>query len=197
MPLPRFRLRTLMMLIVVVAAGLGAYLHHVRLREARSRLAGPIIAAADRGDTAMVRRYLDRGGDVNSIVNGRYPWTPLMHAAWRGHAGAVRLLIERGADLDHTDLDGFNALLLAAGEGHWGVVGLLVEAGATTARGTLRQDGARLRPGEGPPDDAARAVFEELMKGEVTAPVVHDRYAPASYRPLPRGWTAASEDEDT
>ena len=133
MPLPRFRLRTLMMLIVVVAAGLGAYLHHVRLREARSRLAGPIIAAADRGDTAMVRRYLDRGADVNSIVNGRYPWTPLMHAAWRGHAGAVRLLIERGADLDHTDLDGFNALLLAAGEGHWGVVRLLVEAGATTS----------------------------------------------------------------
>jgi ankyrin repeat protein len=94
------RLRTVLVLVGVVAVGLGVYLDHLRRQELRRRLAQPIIDAATSGDVTRVRQLLDRGADVNSVTNGRYPWTPLMHAAFRGNTDVVRLLLERGADLN-------------------------------------------------------------------------------------------------
>ena len=73
---------------------------------------------------------LNRARDVDSITNGRFPWTPLMEAAFRGHRDTVLELIRRGADLDHMDLDGFTAASVAADEGHWSIVHDLAAAGA-------------------------------------------------------------------
>ena len=92
-------------------------------------LQDPTLAADEL--RAAVRSLLDRGADVDSVTNGRFPWTPLMHAAWKGHLGTCRLLLDRGANPCAEDLDSFTPITLAAAEGHWGVVKLLAEHGAS------------------------------------------------------------------
>lgn len=124
------RLATWLIAVGVISAALGLWADGVRRRRLRDALRQPLISAAEMGDTAMVRRLLDQGADVDSVVNGRFPWTPLMHAAFRGNTETARLLIERGADLDHIDLDYFSAVTLAASEGHWEIVRALVARGA-------------------------------------------------------------------
>ena len=128
-PLWTFSLRTLLLVIGVAAVPLGLGVNHLHRERLRRMLAQPIIDAAEIGDAESIRQLLDRGADVNSIANGRFPWTPLMHAAFRGHPDAVRLLLDRGANLDHECLDGFTALTLAAGEEHWEIVRLLADRG--------------------------------------------------------------------
>lgn len=124
------RLRTFLVGVTVVSVVLGIAADRARRRRIREALRGPMISAAERGDTVEVRALLDRGADVDSVTNGRYPWTPLMHAAFHGDLETAQLVVERGADLDHLDLDYFNAVTLAAGEGHWEIVRLLAERGA-------------------------------------------------------------------
>ncbi len=97
-----------------------------------ARSLGPeheLIAAAIRGDVVDLRRLLDRGVAVDTIVSGRFNWTPLMYAAWKGHLETVRELLDRGAAVNHACRDFFTALTLAAGEGQWEVVRLLSERG--------------------------------------------------------------------
>jgi ankyrin repeat protein len=77
-----------------------------------------LIKAAERGDTTSVRRLLDEGVDINATVDGRYPWTPLMHVAFEGHEDTVRALLDRGADPHHGDRDGAMAITVSAGCGH-------------------------------------------------------------------------------
>lgn len=142
-PRPRpVRLRTFLIVVLIASIVLGLWADRLRRRRIRDALLGPIVSAAERGDTEGVRALLDRGADVNSVTNGRYPWTPLMHAAFRGHTATARLLVERGADLDHPDLDFFTAVTLAAGEGHWEIVRLLAKRGADLRVG----DGYGKRP---------------------------------------------------
>src|SRR4051794_40034735 len=106
LPLRRnIRLRSLVVLVALIAVVLGAYLNHVRRLERERVLAQPLIDAAVAGDVTKVRALLDQGANVNSVTNGRFPWTPLMHAAFRGRTGAVRLLLARGADPNRIDLD--------------------------------------------------------------------------------------------
>lgn len=151
-----FSLRTLLVVIGVAAVLLGVAVNHFHHERIRRMLAQPIIDAADIGDAKSIRQLLDRGADVNSITNGRFPWTPLMHAAFRGHPDAVRLLLDRGAKLDHECLDGFTALTLAAGEGHWEIVRLLAERGGDV--------GHRDATGESAFSLAERAGQAELLE---------------------------------
>src|SRR5579871_5431187 len=129
------RLRAILVLVATVAVGLGLYMEGLRREEVRRRLAWPIVEAAGRGNAARVRELLDQGADVDSVTNGRYPWTPLMHAAHQGHTDVVQLLLERGADPNHLDLDFYGSLTLAADAEHWDVVRILVEHGADPSQG--------------------------------------------------------------
>ena len=124
-----YSLWSLLILVLVVAVPLGVYVNRLHRQRIRQMLAQPIIDAADRGDSDAVQSLLDRGADVNSIVNGRFPWTPLMHAAFRGHESTVRLLLDRGGKIDHECLDGFTALTLSASEEHWEIVKQLADQG--------------------------------------------------------------------
>ncbi len=107
----------------------------------------PLIDAADRGETDEVCRLLAAGAPIDAVVNGRYPWTPLMHAAFRGHVETVRVLLDCGANVAREDLDAFSAITLAAAAGHWPIVKLLTDAGADTtyrdATGRSARDYAR------------------------------------------------------
>lgn len=130
--LPSFRLRTFLILIALVSLAMPFVASHVRAwqweREYRRKLV--LIKAAERGDTATVSSLLDEGVEINATVDGRSPWTPLMHAAFEGHEETVRALLDRGANPNHEDLDGSTAITVAAGRGHWPVVHLLAKHGA-------------------------------------------------------------------
>lgn len=128
----RFRLRTFLVLIALVSMTMPHLVNRFKVwqweREYQRELT--LIKAAERGDTATVHRLLDDGVDINATVDGRYPWTPLMHAAFEGHEVTVRALLDRGANPNHEDLDGAMAITVAAGRGHWSVVQLLAGRGA-------------------------------------------------------------------
>jgi ankyrin repeat protein len=122
--------RRWMIAVAVIAITFGVGLEIARRAERRREWPYAILRAAEDGDVPRIRRLLDEGANVDSVTDGRFPWTPLMHAAWKGRTDAVRLLLERGADPDHEDLDSLRAITLAASASHWDIVRLLVEHGA-------------------------------------------------------------------
>ncbi len=125
------RLRNLLVLVIAAAIPLALAANAEHRRRLVEQWKEPILRAAGRGDTASVRALLDRGALVDSVSNGRFPWTPLMEAAHSGHLETCRLLLDRGANPCAEDLDGFTPITLAAAEGYWDVVRLLAERGAS------------------------------------------------------------------
>ncbi len=88
---------------------------------ARAQTAAPtLIAAAERGDLATLRKLLDSGAAVNQgDARGR---NAVLAATQGGHEAAARLLIERGADVNAQDELSDTAFLLAGARGHSGIV---------------------------------------------------------------------------
>jgi ankyrin repeat protein len=90
----------------------------------------PLMWAAYRGNTSIMKRLVDAGANVN-IPTGL--GTPLTHAAWGDHAAAARLLLDRGADANMAGpLDGYAALHWAASseQGDAALTKLLLDRGA-------------------------------------------------------------------
>ncbi|MBP0018313.1 MAG: ankyrin repeat domain-containing protein [Cyanobacteria bacterium SBLK] len=87
---------------------------------------------AKAGDTAWVKRYLERGGDPNIKAVGDI--TPLYLVAKAGYFDIVKLLVEHGADvnqkLDEVYSPDFTPVLVAAYEGHDNIVEFLLKNGA-------------------------------------------------------------------
>ena len=91
--------------------------------------------AATEGSVAVLRRLVDRVGDVDAT--DAYGQTALMRAAHAGQTAAVDWLVGRGAALDHTAKYGLSALMLSVIAGHHDVARRLVRAGAdVTLAGT-------------------------------------------------------------
>lgn len=70
---PALRLRSLLILIALVAVGPGIRGDRARREERRRLLADPILRAATRGDVARIRELLDQGADVDSVTDGLSP----------------------------------------------------------------------------------------------------------------------------
>src|SRR5262245_54180886 len=88
-----------------------------------------LLAAARKGDVAIVKTLLDKGTDVNA--KSPYGATPIFFAAQNGHIDVLRLLIERGGDVNLRDtFYGFTAVQRAAAKGNVAVVKLLLDRGA-------------------------------------------------------------------
>lgn len=88
-----------------------------------------LLRAAQRGREASVKKYLDRGVDIEC----KDFWdqkTPLMVAAAGGHKAIVDLLLAREAEVNAVDLWGVNPLYLAVLHAHVDIVKRLVEAGS-------------------------------------------------------------------
>ncbi|AMV28569.1 Ankyrin repeats (3 copies) [Gemmata sp. SH-PL17] len=58
---------------------------------------GPIVYAANNGHMDVVRYMLDRGAEINHMIEGRVRCQALVGAAIWGHLDVVKLLVERGA----------------------------------------------------------------------------------------------------
>jgi ankyrin repeat protein len=79
-----------------------------------------LIAAAQRGDVAELRRLLASGTPVNQRDERRR--NAVLAATQGGHEAAARLLIERGADVNAQDEIDDSAFLLAGASGQTGIV---------------------------------------------------------------------------
>jgi uncharacterized protein len=113
--------------------------------------------AAERGDTAAVRRLLAGGAPIDAQdARGR---TAVLAATHGGHAETVGALIAAGADINLRDSRQDNVLLYAGAEGLLEVVRLAVAAGADT-RITNRFGGTALIPAA---ERGHVAVVRELL----------------------------------
>jgi uncharacterized protein len=87
----------------------------------------PLMMAALKGHTEMVRKLIARGADVN-----KPGWTPLHYAATNGHLKIMEILLEEHAFIDAQSPNGTTPLMMAAHYGTPAAVKLLLEAGADT-----------------------------------------------------------------
>jgi ankyrin repeat protein len=90
----------------------------------------PLIMAAYKGYTDIVRLLLEAGADVSAVDPGMKA-TALHAAAYAGRAGAARLLIEYGIDIDKQGpYNGYTALHDAVWQNNIDVAEILINAGA-------------------------------------------------------------------
>jgi ankyrin repeat protein len=92
----------------------------------------PLMMAALRGHTDLVRKLIARDADVNKTG-----WTPLHYAATSGHLEIMALLLEHHAYIDAESPNKTTPLMMAAYYGTPEAVKLLLDAGADP---TLRND---------------------------------------------------------
>lgn len=85
----------------------------------------PLMMAALKGHTDLVRKLIERNADVNKTG-----WTPLHYAATNGHLAIIELLLENHAYIDAESPNGTTPLMMAAHYGTPAAVKLLLEAGA-------------------------------------------------------------------
>jgi len=90
----------------------------------QSALERELIAAAERGDAASVRKLIAQGGNVNA-KDGKQDSAFLIASA-NGHTEVVRLTLAAGADLKSTNRYGGTGLIPACHHGHLETVKLLL-----------------------------------------------------------------------
>jgi hypothetical protein len=84
--------------------------------------------AAAGGNINVVRRMLDAGADVNTVVRG--DGTPLIAAVRAGDVPMIEFLLERGADVNLPSPGDGNPLIAAAMKNHEEIAELLLDRGA-------------------------------------------------------------------
>lgn len=115
----------------------------------------PLIMAAYKGYTAIVKRLLDAGADV-SVVDPGMKATALHAASYAGHADAARLLIQHRIDIDRQGpYNGYTALHDAIWQNNVDVARVLIDAGADL---TLRSN-----EGETPLEMARKKKRKEIV----------------------------------
>ncbi len=90
----------------------------------------PLISAVKCRNIKLVESLLDRGADVNEVINNGH--TALTIAAQKSHKEVVKLLLDRGANVNHVSSFEKTALMYAASDGDSNIdmVRLLIENGA-------------------------------------------------------------------
>ena len=102
-----------------------------------------LVAAAEAGESATLRRLLDAGTPVDGRDARRR--TALLAATHANRVDAARLLIERGADVNAKDALQDSPFLYAGAEGRLEILRLTLAAGADLAS-TNRYGGSALIP---------------------------------------------------
>ena len=95
----------------------------------RTTAVGSLHDAAREGDTALIKRLLENGAEIEA--KDKDGWTALTSAALHGHRSVVECLLDRGADIEAKDKDGYwTALTSAAWQSHKSIVECLLDRGA-------------------------------------------------------------------
>ena len=105
----------------------------------------PLHEACSFGRTALVKRLLREGADVDEVVPGVRE-SPLHAAVLNGHADCIKLLLSAKADVDAASADGLTALHLAVGANDLACAKLLVGAKASLIFGEGGDGTAALVP---------------------------------------------------
>ena len=104
---------------------------NVEFRTAKDE--SPLMLASLRGHLDLVKKLVERGGDVN-----KPGWTPLHYAATHGHLEIMNFLLDNHAYIDAESPNKTTPLMMAAQYGTPSAVTLLLEAGAdATLRNAL------------------------------------------------------------
>ncbi|WP_332825381.1 ankyrin repeat domain-containing protein [Ramlibacter sp.] len=85
----------------------------------------PLMLAAFRGHTELVRKLIARDADVN-----KPGWTPLHYAATGGHLAVMKILLQEHAYINAESPNKTTPLMMAAEYGSTEAVKLLLEEGA-------------------------------------------------------------------
>lgn len=85
----------------------------------------PLMLAAFRGHTELVRKLIARDADVN-----KPGWTPLHYAATGGHLAVMKILLDEHAYINAESPNKTTPLMMAAEYGSTEAVKLLLEEGA-------------------------------------------------------------------
>lgn len=100
------------------------------LEDADPRLMGAIHLAAERGSKDIVRMFLERGADVDSL--NQVDQTPLHCASRSGSEDVVKLLLNNHSSVNARDENKQTPLHGAAAHGYEAIVRMLLQAGANT-----------------------------------------------------------------
>ena len=93
-------------------------------------VASLVVAAAESGDIASLRKLLDGGAGRWNVVGDFDSRRPIHYAAKNGHLECIKVLLEYGADIHSADIEYETAITLAAFYGHTECVRYLLEQGA-------------------------------------------------------------------
>jgi ankyrin repeat protein len=121
----------------------------------------PLMMAALRGQTEVVRKLIARDADVNKTG-----WTPLHYAATSGHLEIIELLLENHAYIDAESPNGTTPLMMAAQYGSPAAVKLLLEAGADASLKNQRGLGAIDFAYQGSRKDSAELIAGFVRSGQ-------------------------------
>ena len=115
----------------------------------------PLIMAAYKGHTEIVRLLLEAGADVHALDPGMKA-TALHAASYAGHADAAKLLIEGGVELNRQGpYNGYTALHDAVWQNNVDVARVLIDAGADTS--------IRSKEGQTPLDFARSKKYTKIV----------------------------------
>lgn len=96
---------------------------------------GSLTLSATRGDIDGIKKYLDRGVDINQ--HDRWGWTPVMWSVYYNYYETVKFMLENGADPNAYTQKSYGSiakdstpLIIAAYYGYGGIARLLLTHGA-------------------------------------------------------------------
>ena len=89
-----------------------------------------LLEAADKGQTAQVKKLLAQGANINATGADNLGRTALMFAAWKGHTSTVKFLLDKNANWKTQDKGRRTAIMFAIVAQHGDVTQMLIREGA-------------------------------------------------------------------
>lgn len=126
--------------LIAIAIAIGG---RASMAQTKDEAARRLLASAEKGDAAEVRRLIAAGADLEA--RDAAGCTPLLLATHRNHVDVARLLIEAGANVNAKDRIDDSPYLYAGAEGRLEILRLTLAKGADL-RSVNRYGGTALIP---------------------------------------------------